>query len=222
MRTADMVKSKFWRATDVKGRPGRVLTIADVTEELFTRGGKPEMKCYLWFLEDLKGLQLNRTRVGLLEAAFGPDSVLWTGKKVRLSFDPAVMFGGQMVGGVKLETPQGVIYEPPQGAEAGWGEAPAGSPAARPPAPVWDAKRQMWITPQPPATAAPAPANRPPPPVWNAATGQWETVNPSTGEIGGQMPAGRGLAVLAGREGTPADDGFASEAAADFNDPIPF
>lgn len=186
MRTSDMVKSKFFRAADLRGRPPIKLTIADVTEELIGRGTRQETKCFLWFQEDLKGLQLNKSRVAVLELAFGPDSVLWTGKRVRLSFDPTVVFGGQAVGGVKLETPPGIVFDASQMNAGAWGDAPASVPG-RPPAPVWDEKRQMWITPNPPVATPPS---RPPPPVWNEATQSWETVNPGTGEIaqGGQPP----------------------------------
>jgi hypothetical protein len=55
--------------------------------------------------------------------------------------------------------------------------------------------------------------------VWDAAKGAWETVDPQTGEIGGQMPAGRGLGVLAGRD-VPRETVAAG--GEDFNDEIPF
>lgn len=187
MRTSDMIKSKFWRAGDLQGQPPVVLTIADVTEELLGRGGRQDVKCFLWFNEHLKGLQLNKTRVRTLEAAYGPDSEGWVGQRVRLSFDPTVEFGGRAVGGVRLQTPPGLVYTPGAGLP-GWGAAPGTTapPPGAPPAPVWDANRQVWVTQQP--IAAPAPA-QPPPPVWNAATGQWDVVNPSTGEISAPGPA---------------------------------
>lgn len=186
MRTSDMIKSKFWRAADLRGIAPVKLTIAEVTEELIGRGLRQEAKCFLWFKEHLKGLQLNKTRVKVLEAAYGPDSDLWVGGRVRLSFDPTVDFGGQAVGGVRLETPPGVIYSGAL-ADPGWGTAPAAAAPVpgRPPAPVWDEKRGQWIFPQPPAIAP----RRPPPPVFNEATGQWETVNPATGEIAAPAPA---------------------------------
>ena len=223
MRTSDMIKSKFWRATDVQGKPPQTLQIADVSEELFTRGGRNEAKCYLWFNGSIKGLQLNKTRVRILEAAYGPDSELWVGRRVRLSFDPTVEFGGRAVGGVKLETEPGVVYAP-GAVEAAWG-APAAVPG-RPPAPVWDELRQIWVTPQPVPQAAPSSSGKPPPPVWNESTKSWETVNPQTGEIAGKMPPGRGLAELAaptsevardegwGAVAPPADGGFV-------DDPLP-
>lgn len=153
-----MIKSKFWRAGDLQGQAPVVLTISDVTEELLGRGARQDVKCFLWFQEHLKGLQLNKTRVRILEAAYGPDSELWVGKRVRLSFDPSVEFGGRAVGGVRLQTPPGVVYTPSTQSHAGWGDAPAPVPG-RPPPPVWDEKRQAWITPQPPAAT---PVQRPP------------------------------------------------------------
>jgi hypothetical protein len=174
MRTSDMIKSKFWRGKDLEGRPPVTLTIADVTEELVGRGKHQEPKCFLWFNEGLKGLQLNKKRIEVLEYAYGPDSDLWRDKRVRLSFDPTVMFGDKVVGGVRLETPPGAVYRPAAGAPG----APVNVPAGAPPPPVWNGRE--WVTQQPPAAPAPPP---PPAPVWNGATGRWEIVNPGTGEI---------------------------------------
>lgn len=229
MRTSDMIKSKFWRARDVEGAPPVVLTISDVTEELLGRGLHKDVKCFLWFQESPKGLQLNKTRVTILETAFGPDSEMWVGKRVKLSFDPTVEFGGRAVGGVKLTTPPGILYRP--GADlqnAGWGDG-AGTPAGRPPQPVWDEKRQIWVTPQPAPRAAPAASqavpSRPPPPVWNETTQQWDFVDTATGEIappsnGGPPPTWRQQADAAyppeGTHQRPAN------AAGDFDDDIPF
>lgn len=232
MRTSEMIKSKFWRAGDVQGQPPVVLSISQVTEELMGRGGRQEVKCFLWFNEHLKGLQLNKTRVRLLEAAYGPDSDLWIGRKVRLSFDPSVEFGGRAVGGVRIQTEPGVVYSAAAGAHPGWGDAPAAVPG-RPPAPVWDEQRQAWVTPQPlPAAAQP---KRPPPPVWNEATQQWETVDTSTGEMSPPKhvpPPTISQRVNAGHPpadgttwGAPAAAGgpvTTPGAAEDWNDDIPF
>ena len=38
----------------------------------------------------------------VLAAAWGPDASTWTGRKVELYCDPAVMFGGQAVGGTRV------------------------------------------------------------------------------------------------------------------------
>jgi hypothetical protein len=221
MRTSDMIKSKYWRARDVEGKPPIVLTIADVSEELMARGGgHKETKCFLWFTENLKGLQLNKSRVTVLEAAYGPDSAYWVGRKVRLSFDPTVEFGGRPVGGVKIETERGVIYRP-TATETGWGEPSgrAAAPPGAPPPPVWDEKRQTWVNQAP--IAAPRPS-QPPPPVWNEATGKWDVVNPSTGEIHHPMdvkdPMMGGAPTISQRVNAEHPAG----AHADFNDDIPF
>lgn len=234
MRTADMVKSKFWRARDIEGQPPKTLLIADVTEELLGRGLHQDVKCFLWFSNSPKGLQLNKSRVTLLEAAYGPDSEGWIGRRIQIYFDPTIEFGGRPVGGVGIRTEPGVVYQ--GGAGSGWG-APVATVPGRPPPPVWDDKRQQWITPQaPPAIPAAAPV-RPPPPVWNEATGQWEVVSPQTGEIAPPAPApaaaapvrepippGRGLGALAaptaGDPGWGARPGPTEEAP--FDDDIPF
>jgi hypothetical protein len=231
MRTSQMIKSKFWRARDVEGQPPVVLSISDVTEELLGRGARQDVKCFLWFNESPKGLQLNKTRVATLEAAYGPDSDLWVGKRVRISFDPTVEFGGRAVGGVRLQTPPGIVYKPTE-LHTGWGEGPQphqlhppGSPGYRPPPPVWDEKRQMWITPQPPAAAQ---LKRPPPPVWNETTQQWETVDTSTGEMAPPKhvpPPTISERVNAGNP-PPTDGGWGAlpppAAAPDFDDDMPF
>jgi hypothetical protein len=240
MRTADMVKSKYWRGRDLEGQRPMILTIAHVTEEIMGRGAHgQDVKCFLWFQEHLKGLQLNKSRVLILEMAYGPDSELWIGKRVKLSYDPTVMFGDKPVGGVRLETPAGVVYRA-NGAAGAWGDAPL--PPGAPPPPVWDANRQQWILPTPPPAAAPPP-NRPPPPVWNAATQKWEFVDAQTGEINGaagsvassiaqpaqhQRPPTISERVNAGHP-APSDDGWGGQPpptgqqhAPEFDDDIPF
>ena len=189
MRTADMIKSKFFRGKDLEGMPPLYLHIADVSEELMGRGSRQDVKCVMWFHENPKGLRLNKTAVNVLEAAYGPDSDLWSGKRVKLYFDPKVEFGGRAVGGVAVETPPGIVYQGAAG-HAGWGEGPQphqlhppGSPGYRPPPPVWDDQRQEWVLPKPPERARPTASPRPPAPVWNDAAQQWETVDAATGEI---------------------------------------
>jgi hypothetical protein len=195
VRTSDMIKSKFWRAADVQGVAPMVFTISSVTEELLGRGAHQDVKCFLWFVEHLKGLQLNKSRVRVLEAAYGPDSDLWVGKRVRLSFDPTVEFGGRAVGGVKLQTPPGVVYAavPAQS----WGGAvaapPGGTtvvpppPGSAPPPTVWDGTK--WVLEQ--TQAVPAQVAAPP----AAAAGTWggaptlsQRMEPPPSEFPGEDP----------------------------------
>jgi hypothetical protein len=227
MRTADMVKSKFWRGKDLKGAPAVVLTIAEVTEELMGRGTRQDVKAILWFNETLKGLRLNSTNVAVLEEAYGPDSDLWRGGRVRLSFDPTVMFGGERVGGVKVQTPAGIHYQA-QANQGAWG-APQPAPAspAAPPVPVLNPQTGQWELPpqRPPATAS-----APPVPVLNPATGQWELpkaphVPPATISqrvAAGHPPVDEGWATAATVDTATGEVLRAPAATEDFNDEIPF
>lgn len=127
MRTSDMIKSKWWRAADLEGKPPVILTIADVTEELMGRGKDQDMKAVLWFMDHPKGLRVNKTIANTMEAAYGPESNYWTGKKVKLSFDPTVEFGGRRIGGVRLDTPRGIVYQGVPASSAAWDSS--GDPA---------------------------------------------------------------------------------------------
>jgi hypothetical protein len=231
MRTSDVIKSKYIRGKDLEGKPPLTLTISDVSEELVGGAGRRESKCILWFHEDPRGISLNKARVLILEAAFGPETDLWSGKRVKLYFDPNVEFGGRRVGGVGLRTPPGVVFQGDPNAAA-WGAGPAAAPPNAPPPPVWDGTK--WVVQQPVAALAP---KTPPPPVWNATTGQWDIVNPSTGEIASaappahQRPATISERVNAGHPPSSAapDDGWggvappkAAAGAEDWNDDIPF
>jgi hypothetical protein len=229
MRTADMIKSKFFRGKDLEGVPPLYLHIADVSEELMGRGSRQDVKCVMWFHENPKGLRLNKTAVTVLELAYGPDSDAWSGKRVKLYFDPKVEFGGRAVGGVAVATPPGVIYQGATG-HAGWGDAPQTPPGAPPPA-VWDGQRQMWITSQPPAAAPPTEPLRPPAPVWDGS--KWVTVDPSTGEMSAPPKHERAPTISerinAGHPAKAQDDGWGGQPPprtrdpnAEFDDDIPF
>jgi hypothetical protein len=80
-----------------------ILTIRSVAVEVMNDG---QTKAILYFQEKPKGVVLNATKKALLKASFG-DTDNWAGKKVRLSLDPSVMMGTQMVGGIKLECSKG-------------------------------------------------------------------------------------------------------------------
>lgn len=177
MRTSDLIRSKFFRGADLKGRPPLIMTISTVTEELMGRpGGKMEPKYFLWFHEDPRGLQCNKSRVAVLELAYGPETDYWTGKRIRMSYDPTVMMAGELVGGIKVSTPAGIIWDPAQNPHAAsWGDAPVGTPAAgadQPPKAVFNPQTGQWVL---PPQRLPAPgAGQPPQPVKNPVTGLWE------------------------------------------------
>lgn len=156
MRTSDMIKSTYIRARDVKEAGAMILTIVDCTLESI---GTDE-KYVLWFNEHPKGLNLNNTKIRILEASFGEDSDYWRGRRVKLTYDPTVLMAGKVVGGIKLQC-----------STAAAGAPPAGRPAAAPQAILNPVTGQWELPPQAPARPA-APA--PPQAVLNPATGLWE------------------------------------------------
>lgn len=99
MLVSNMIQSKFLKRDDFT--VPRAFTIKGVSLE---KVGGEDQRWVVWFHEEPKGLVLNVTKIRQLEAAYGKDSDDWTGKRVRLSDDPTVMYAGKAVGGIKLET----------------------------------------------------------------------------------------------------------------------
>lgn len=114
MKTSQMIQSKFLKKDDFPSP--EVLTIKDVTLE---EVGKGDTRWVMWFKEKAKGIVLNVTKIKQTEAAYGDDSDMWNGRKVKVMHDPTVMMGTQQVGGIKFVFPTGA--QPP---------APAPQPVA--------------------------------------------------------------------------------------------
>lgn len=53
-------------------------------------------------LQGGKKLTLNKTNTRRLQGAFGDEVDTWVDKKVAISFDPNVMYGSSMVGGLRV------------------------------------------------------------------------------------------------------------------------
>lgn len=102
MKASDMIQSPFLKKEDFP-QP-TVLTIKRVSLETVVKG---EEKWVLFFNEKSKGLVLNKTKIKQLTAGYGDETDLWVGRKVRLSHDPNVMYGGEAIGGVALEISKG-------------------------------------------------------------------------------------------------------------------
>jgi len=98
MKASAFGNSKFLKKEDFP--TPQVLTIKSATVEEVAKG---DAKLCIWFNEAVKPLTLNNTKRNLLIATYGDDTDQWIGRKVRLSNDPTVMYGGQPVGGIKLE-----------------------------------------------------------------------------------------------------------------------
>jgi hypothetical protein len=98
-----MYPSKYLSKEDIK-RPV-VATIQSVTREQMEIG-KKEIKSVLHFAGgELKPMILNRGNGKILFACLGDDSSAWTGKQVEIYVDPNVMFGGDIVGGLRVRMP---------------------------------------------------------------------------------------------------------------------
>jgi hypothetical protein len=108
MKTSQMIQSKFLKKEDFPSP--EILTIKDVSLE---EVGKGDTRWVLFFKEKAKGIVLNVTKIKQLEAAYGDDSDMWNGKKVKVEHDPTVMMGTQVVGGIKFIFPKGASAPPP-------------------------------------------------------------------------------------------------------------
>lgn len=107
MKTSMMIQSKFLKKEDFP-QP-EVLTIKDVSLE---EVGKGDTRWVLFFKEKAKGIVLNVTKIKQLEAAYGDDSDMWNGKKVKVEHDPTVMMGTKVVGGIKFIFPKAAAPAP--------------------------------------------------------------------------------------------------------------
>lgn len=141
---SQMFQSKWITVEDV--RTPVVATIRACTPETFrarSPGGAPDTRWILWFHEAQKGLRLNSTNIKILAQGFGETTEQWIGQRVRLYVDPNVQFGGQTVGGVRIQCPRSAhpaAFTQPQGAFAGqpaqpvnngaFGQPPVSTPGA--------------------------------------------------------------------------------------------
>lgn len=108
MKTSQMVQSKFLKKEDFP-QP-EVLTIRSVAIE---EVGKSDTRWVMYFNEKTKAVVLNITKIRQLEAGFGDDTDYWIGKKVKVSNDPTVMMGQQVVGGIKFTLGKTAAPPPP-------------------------------------------------------------------------------------------------------------
>lgn len=102
---ADLSSSleRFFSAASVKAEP-ITLTILNAKVEKVSKEGEPvQQRPALYFKEDSRALVLNKSRYRTLTALFGtPDTDKWAGKKIKLVFNPDILFKGQPVGGISV------------------------------------------------------------------------------------------------------------------------
>lgn len=103
---SDMIQSKFLSKADVP--VPLIATIKGVSLEKFNqqRASDKDSAWILWFAELPKGLKLNTTNIRILEAGFGGNSDMWTGKRVKVYVDMSIQMAGQTVGGIRLKCPE--------------------------------------------------------------------------------------------------------------------
>jgi hypothetical protein len=94
-------KSTTLKASDLPAGKEIPVTIAGTGEAEFEENGNKTKKLVLKFQGKEKGLALNKTNATTIAAAYGPDSDLWSGKKIFL-FSTKVDFGGQMVDAIRV------------------------------------------------------------------------------------------------------------------------
>jgi hypothetical protein len=103
-----LTRSRFLSKHDVD--PPITVTIDEVRKEkIAVPGERPESKYCVYFKEDnVKPLILNKSN-GDKIAALAFDSYEtedWSGLTVQLYLDPSVDFGGQLIGGIRVRSPQ--------------------------------------------------------------------------------------------------------------------
>jgi hypothetical protein len=131
MNINQLKESKFLKKEDVGA--GALMTITGLTQDNVAKeGADQELKWCLHFHETDKPLVLNSTNAQLIAAITKQeDTDNWIGHKIVLYVDPAVSFGGKIIGGIRVRAPRNQAPKPAM--------APAPVPAPvrqAPPAPA--------------------------------------------------------------------------------------
>jgi hypothetical protein len=132
MNINDTKESKFLAKADAGA--GRLMTIVAVEREnaknkamgrtldtlhfynMAMRDQTPEYKACLHFAESEKPLAMNNVNLQLVAKILGSEETSeWAGKQVVIYTDESVVYGGKMVGGIRIRAPR---------------KAPAKAPAA--------------------------------------------------------------------------------------------
>jgi hypothetical protein len=134
-------ESRFFKAVDVTAE--KKLRIKNVTEEMIGMDKDREQKLVVWFVNDKRGLVLNRVNNRTIRGAFGDAVEGWTGKIVAV-FPTMAEFRGKMGPALRVripppKQPTAAPVAPPQPSPSpsGNGAAAAAKPqVATPPSPA--------------------------------------------------------------------------------------
>jgi hypothetical protein len=100
----DFVGGTFIKKEDLAAGPQR-FTIQGVSKTTFeAKNGQPAEDVLQLELDE-RQFSLNKTNIKILIGAHGGKTDGWIGKSVILYIDPNVMFGGRLVGGVRVQIP---------------------------------------------------------------------------------------------------------------------
>ena len=106
MKLDDLVTSDYLKEADVTP-PIRVTIKSTEAKNMAKAGQPPQIKCVVAFEEVEKKLVCNVTNFKAIVKKTGEaDSENWAGKQIDLWFNPDIEFGGDIVGGIRLMTPQ--------------------------------------------------------------------------------------------------------------------
>ena len=91
-----------------------IATIAFVRfEEIKNQGGSEEKAVVTFHEQAIKKLVLGAlVNWNIIEAAYGPDTDNWCGKKIEIYHDPNIMFGAKQTGGTRVRIPAAVQTKP--------------------------------------------------------------------------------------------------------------
>jgi len=103
MKIGQMLPSSYLKQADFD-RNGLIVTVARLRQENVAPDDKPpEQKWVLYFKEFEKGLVLNSININTLAVVCGSDeSDNWVDKEVIVYVDPTIVFGGKIVGGLRI------------------------------------------------------------------------------------------------------------------------
>ena len=94
-------QSKYLAKEDVT--PDVLVQVSHLTMDSIESDNKTERRAALHFHGDLKPMVLNQTNKELLKVATGENTAGGVkNKKIVLFNDPTIMFGGKMVGGIRI------------------------------------------------------------------------------------------------------------------------
>lgn len=101
-KTSDMFPSRWLKASDFEDGDA-TLTIRDVGQERIGQGKDATDKFVLYFVDEDRGLVLNKTNVGTIAKLHGDDTDDWIGKDVTL-FATEVQFQSEMVEAIRVRS----------------------------------------------------------------------------------------------------------------------